>query len=151
GSGVAAVTSTLFGPMRMLAWGWRVPFVLGGLIAVWGIAFRRQMTESPALESARRGAGDVSPIAGLAVHWKVVVRFVAVLLMTSIGFYMMFIYAASYLTEHMHVSTARALDINTASLFAMLPVAVLGALLSDRFGRKPPLYVATGGMVVLSW
>jgi MHS family proline/betaine transporter-like MFS transporter len=71
--------------------------------------------------------------------------------MTSIGFYTMFIYAASYLTERMHVSTARALDINTASLFVMLPVAALGAMLSDRFGRKLPLYVATAGTVLLAW
>ena len=71
--------------------------------------------------------------------------------MTSIGFYTMFIYAASYLTERMHVSTARALDINTASLLVMLPFAALGAIISDRLGRKLPLYVATAGAVVLSW
>src|SRR5215831_16038973 len=53
GSGVGAATSTLLGSERMLAWGWRVPFLLGGVIAVWGIAFRRHLTESPALEAAR--------------------------------------------------------------------------------------------------
>jgi MHS family proline/betaine transporter-like MFS transporter len=62
----------------------------------------------------------------------------------------MFIYAASYLTERMHVSTARALDINTASLFVMLPFAWAGALVSDRFGRKLPLYLATAAAVLLS-
>src|SRR5262249_3350719 len=151
GSGVGALISTVLGPDRMLAWGWRVPFLLGAVIAVWGLAFRRQMTESPALEAARKTAGTVSPVAALATHWRTVVRFVGVLLMSSIGFYTMFIYAASYLTERMHVSTARALDINTGSLLVMLPLAVLGAVMSDRFGRKPPLYIATAGAVVLSW
>jgi len=151
GSGVGALISTVLGPDRMLAWGWRVPFLLGAVIAVWGLAFRRQMTESPALEAARKTAGAVSPLAALATHWRTVVRFVGVLLMSSIGFYTMFIYAASYLTERMHVSTARALDINTGSLLVMLPLAVLGAVMSDRFGRKPPLYIATVGAVVLSW
>ena len=151
GSGVGAATSALLGSERMRAWGWRVPFLLGGVIAVWGVAFRRQMTESPALEAAR-GSGDTArPLAGVAVHWRLVARFVAALLMTSVGFYMMFIYAASYLTERMHVSTARALDINTASLVVMLPFALLGAMVSDRFGRKLPLYLATGGAVVLTW
>src|SRR5262245_6624402 len=151
GSGVGALCSTLLGPDRMLAWGWRIPFLLGGVIAVWGIAFRQQMTESPALEAARRAGGEASPAAGLGAHWRTVVRLVGVLLMSSIGFYTMFIYAASYLTERMHVSAARALDINTASLFVMLPFAWLGAMFSDRFGRKPPLILATGGAVLLSW
>src|SRR5262245_15369738 len=63
----------------------------------------------------------------------------------------MFIYAASYLTQRMHISTARALDINTGSLLVMLPVAALEAVVSDRFGRKPPLYIATASAAVLSW
>ena len=151
GSGVGAVTSTLLGPERMLAWGWRVPFLLGGVIAVWGILFRRQMTESPALEAARRTERAVNPVTSLAVHWRIIATFVGALLMTSIGFYTMFIYAASYLTERMHVSTARALDINTASLFVMLPFAWAGALASDRFGRKVPLYLATVASAGLSW
>jgi len=151
GSGVGAATSTLLGSERMLAWGWRVPFLLGGVIAVWGIAFRRHLTESPALEAARSSGDTARPMAGLALHWRIVARFVAALLMTSVGFYMMFIYAASYLTERMHVSTARALDINTASLLVMLPFAWLGAMVSDRFGRKLPLYFGTAGAVMLTW
>jgi hypothetical protein len=41
---------------------------------------------------------------------------ICVLLMQGIGFYMVFVYAASYLTERMHLTTARALDINTLAL-----------------------------------
>ena len=51
----------------------------------------------------------------------------------------------------MHVSTARALDINTVSLVVMLALVVPAAMLSDRVGRKPMLYAITAGMVVLAW
>jgi MHS family proline/betaine transporter-like MFS transporter len=51
----------------------------------------------------------------------------------------------------MHVSTARALDVNTGSLFVMLLIIAPGALLSDRFGRKPPMCVASAGIVALAW
>ncbi len=151
GSGIGALVSTLLGPERMGAWGWRVPFLLGGAIAVWGILFRRQMTESPALEAAGQTASATGRLAALRAHWRIVVRYVGLLLMSSIGFYTMFIYAASYLTERMHVSTARALDVNTGSLLVMLLVAGPAALLSDRFGRKPLMYVAIAGTFVLAW
>ena len=151
GSGIGAAASTLLGGERMLAWGWRVPFLLGGVIAVWGIVFRSQMTESPELAAARRKVPGAAPLAALIVHGRIIARFVGLLLVSGVGFYTMFIYAASYLTEHMHVSTARALDINTAGLIIMLALAVPAALVSDRIGRKPLMYVATIGTFVLAW
>src|SRR5215813_2398347 len=151
GSGIGALTSTLLGPERMLAWGWRVPFLLGATIAIWGIVFRSQMTESPLLEEARKTAPQASLRSVLLSHGSIVARFVGVLFTAGIGFYTMFIYAAAYLTEHMHVSTARALDINSACLFLMIGVLIAAAVLSDRLGRKPLIYAANLGMLALSW
>jgi MHS family proline/betaine transporter-like MFS transporter len=150
GSGIGAAASTLLGGERMLAWGWRVPFLLGGVIAVWGIVFRSQMTESPELSAARRKAPGAAPLAALIVHWRIIVRFVGLLLLNGVGFYTMYIYAASYLTEHIHVGTARALDINTGGLIVMLALVVPAALVSDRIGRKPLMYVATIGTFMLA-
>ena len=149
GSGIGALTSSALGPERMLAWGWRVPFLLGGVIAVGGIAFRRQMTESPALSRAALRTGV--PVVAVARHWRAILRLIGLMLMQSVGFYLMFIYAASYLTERMHVSTARALDINTLSLLVMLALVVPSASLSDRVGRKPVLQVVAVGMFALAW
>ena len=150
GSGIGALTSSALGLERMLAWGWRVPFLLGGVIAAWGIVFRRQMMESPALSRAAQRTG-LPAVVALARHWRAILRLIGLMLMQSIGFYLMFIYAASYLTERMHVSTARALDINTLSLLVMLVLVVPSASLSDRVGRKPVLYVVAMGMFAVAW
>jgi len=151
GSGIGALTSGLLGPARMLAWGWRVPFLLGATIAIWGIVFRRQMTESPLLEEARRTAPQASLRSVLLSHGGTVARFVGILFTAGIGFYTMFVYAASYLTEHMHVSTARALDINSACMLVMIAVIIAAAVLSDRLGRKPLIYAANVGILALAW
>jgi len=150
GSGVGGLTTGVLGHARMSAWGWRVPFLLGVVIAVWGVLFRRQMTESPVVSQARPATG--SPvIETLRGHWRVIVRMVGLLLMQSIGFYVMFVYATSYLTEHMHVAAARALDINTLSLVVMMCAVVPAAILSDRVGRKPLLYALAVATFVLAW
>ncbi len=142
---IGAAASTMLGPASMTAWGWRVPFLLGGVIAVWGVVFRRQMTESPELAAAKMRTGGAVPLTALLAHWRIIVRFVALLLVSGVGFYTMFIYAASYLTERMHVGTARALDINTGGLIVMLALVVPAALVSDRVGRKPLMYLASIG------
>src|SRR5262245_26931964 len=89
GSGIGAVVSTVLGHEQMVAWGWRVPFLLGAIIAVWGILFRRQLTESPVLEAARRKTAGIRFLAALRGHWRIIVRFVGLLLMNGIGFYTM--------------------------------------------------------------
>lgn len=150
GSGVGALTSSVLGDAAMHAWGWRIPFLLGAVIAVFGVVLRRQLTESPALQHVERAAG--SPvIVALRHHWRPILRMVCLLLMQGIGFYMVFIYAASYLTEQMHITTARALDINTLALLAMLAGAPVAAIVSDRVGRKPVLYFIVVATCILAW
>jgi MHS family proline/betaine transporter-like MFS transporter len=73
------------------------------------------------------------------------------LLVLGVGYYMMFVYAVSYLTDDMHVSTARAMDIGTLSLIVMTVVMPFSAILSDRIGRKPLLYFVNVGSLVLAW
>jgi MHS family proline/betaine transporter-like MFS transporter len=150
GSGIGALISGALGPERMLAWGWRVPFLIGGVIAAGGIVFRRQMTESPALSRVAQRTG-VPAVVALARYWRAILRLIGVMLVPSVGFYLMFVYAASYLTELTHVSTARALDINTLGLLVMLVLVVPSASLSDRIGRKPVLYLVAVGMFALAW
>jgi MFS transporter, MHS family, proline/betaine transporter len=150
GSGVGALTSSVLGEAEMHAWGWRIPFLLGAAIAVFGVVLRRQITESPALGHVERSAGSPVMIA-LRDHWRPILRMVSLLLMQGIGFYMVFVYAASYLTAQMHFTTARALDINTLALLAMLAGAPAAAIASDRIGRKPILYFVVVATGILAW
>ena len=150
GSGIGALTSTVLGDEVMHAWGWRVPFLLGAPIAIFGVVIRRHITESPVMEQSKRSTG--SPvIVALREHWRSILRVICIILVGSIGFYMIFVYVASDLTQHMHFSTARALDISTLSLLVMLAVTLPAAFLSDRFGRKPLLYFVGVGTFVLAW
>lgn len=150
GSALAAVASTMLGSERMAAWGWRIPFLLGGAIAVWGFVVRRHVTESPALAAAPARPA-ISTRAALRAHWRPIVRLVAVLMLQSVGFYLMFVYAAAYLAQRMHDSAARALDINTLSLLVELLVVLPAAIASDRVGRKPMLYIVQVGMLLFAW
>ncbi|MEM7223349.1 MAG: MFS transporter [Pseudomonadota bacterium] len=150
GSGAGAAVGLIIGEAALEAWGWRIPFLLGALIAVAGILFRRHMTESPVCEEMTRVAG--SPvIAALRHHWQPIFKMVGLILVNSVGFYMLFVYATSYLTQKMHISTARALDINTGALVVYVVLTPLAAALSDRIGRKPLLYFAALSTLVLSW
>src|SRR5260370_263894 len=48
GSGVAALTNTLLSAADVESWGWRIPFLLGGLILPVGLYMRRRIGDAPA-------------------------------------------------------------------------------------------------------
>src|SRR5215468_12212788 len=58
GSGVAALLNTLLSQEQMNDWGWRVPFLLGGILGPVGLYMRRTMKETPAYEVAAQKPAD---------------------------------------------------------------------------------------------
>ncbi|MEO4040183.1 MFS transporter [Hoeflea sp. CAU 1731] len=150
GSGVTVLLTTAIGDAAMQEWGWRVPFLSGAVIAIAGVLFRRGMTEPPGFENT--GPDGQAPfVAAFRDHWRSIARIVALTLVNAVGFYLLWVYATSYLTERMHVSTTKAMDVSTLSLVVMLPATTIAAILSDRIGRKPLLYFVGVGTLLLAW
>ncbi len=147
GSGFATLLTNLLDESQLHAWAWRVPFLCGGLIAVVAVILRRHVEEPPAPEYEEEWTR--SPvIVAFTDHWRDMLRVMGLALSVNVGFYMMFVYAVTYLTDRMHVSAAKAMDINTICMVVLtLPIA----LLADRIGRKPILLTGAIGILVLSW
>jgi MHS family proline/betaine transporter-like MFS transporter len=150
GSAIGGLTSKVLGETAMYDWGWRIPFLLSGVIAVAGLVLRRTMTETPVM--AALDTSGRSPLAEVFLSdWRIMLRIIALIAAGAVGFYMIFIYSASYLTTRMDLTTAQALNINAFNLLVMLALTPPAAMLSDRFGRRPLLFVAVGGGLVFGW
>ncbi len=150
GSALVALISSLMSEAALEAWGWRLPFLFGAVIALCGVLFRRHMSEPPAFAAAQ--PLTAAPlVAAFRDHWRAILQIIGLSLVNAVGFYLLWVYATSYLTDRMHVSTADALDINTLSLIVMMPAVILSAILSDRIGRKPLLYFVALGSLFLAW
>ena len=52
GSAFAALLNSVLTPDQMDGWGWRVPFLLGGILGPVGLCMRRTIDETPAYEGA---------------------------------------------------------------------------------------------------
>jgi len=139
GSGVGAVVTGMLDEAQLSAWGWRVPFALGGLVALIGYRLRAGL-HAPVLVG--HSPSPVRDVFG-RYRWPVV-RTALLNVGAGVGFYAAFVYAVTYIRDIDRVPQGLALRLNSAAMALMLLVLPLAAWLSDRYGRRPVMIVALG-------
>jgi MHS family proline/betaine transporter-like MFS transporter len=149
--GVSALTVSTMSNTDLESWGWRIPFLLGAVLAggVW-IA-RSTMNESPDFER-QRTAGTI-PHSPLRHAWseqrRGVMRGFAISALGSITYYVGINYVPAFLSSVGSSTEAEALWLSTIAAVAVILVTPVIGHLSDRAGRKPILLVLTGLSVLL--
>lgn len=119
-------------------WGWRIPFVIGALLAIVTLIMRRDLAETDAFETSRSHATPGS-LRALLAHPREVATVVGLTLGGTIAFYVYTTYMQKFLNLSAGLSDAQTTWIAAGSLlFALLLQPIYGAL-SDRVGRRPML------------
>ncbi|MEV5031424.1 MFS transporter [Sphingobium sp. LMC3-1-1.1] len=120
------------------AWGWRIPFLIGGALAIIVFWLRRGLAETQSFAKAQAEGAPRSGFVELVTrHPK---ETLTVMLLTAggtIAFYAYSIYMQKFLVNTSGISREAASQINGITLFVFMLIQPLGGALSDRIGRKP--------------
>ncbi|HSB44909.1 MAG TPA: MFS transporter [Nitrospira sp.] len=153
GSGVGALTASSLAEEALRQWGWRIPFVMGGFIAVVGWYLRTKVPESPAFEAIRQ-AGNVtaSPVRDVfTMQRRAVAKVIGLVWLHGVAFYLLYVYLTTYLVTVTTTPLATVLVLNTSCMTILaLLIPVMGAW-SDRIGQPPLLIAGAAGIALLSY
>ncbi|WP_156680567.1 MFS transporter [Sphingomonas profundi] len=134
------------------AWGWRVPFVIGAMLAVIVFWIRRGLDESPSFVKAEAaGARGGTTMALLREHPREVMTIVGLTAGGSLGFYIFTTYMQKFLVNTAGYGKAEASEASAVSLIAFMLFQPLAGWLSDLVGRRAMLLVAFGGGALALW
>ena len=143
---LAVMQQWLLTDAQLRAWGWRVAFALGAILAFGSLLLRRQLPETEAFLTEARQAGPRRLRGKVAALLKFPRETLTVIGMTmggTLAFYVYTTYMQKFLRLSAGLDDAQSTLVSAASLlFAMILQPIYGAL-SDRVGRKP-LLVAFG-------
>lgn len=131
---------------ELRSWGWRVPFVLGALLAVVALYLRRSLHETSSKETRKRK--DAGTLSGL---WNNKKAFLIVLGFTaggSLSFYTFTTYMQKYLVNTAGMDAKMASGIMTAALFVFMLLQPIFGGLSDKVGRRNSM-IAFGALASL--
>ena len=134
---VGGIITTTLSESAVGQWGWRIPFLLGSLLALFALYLRRSMDESDVFDAGQQQ--DEQP----AIPRKTVVRAVLLMIGMTSG-----VTAAHYTwTSYVSTYAITQQDMNPDTAYWMLVIAQVIALvslpflgrLSDSVGRRPML------------
>lgn len=128
-------------PEQLQAWGWRIPFFIGAVLALFVLYLRRHMQESIAVSGEKSKRGSVKIL--LRDHPRAVLTVVGLTMGGTLAFYTYTTYMQKFLVNTVHLTKDRSTEIVFWLMLIYAALQPLFGILSDKIGRKP-LLVAFG-------
>jgi MFS transporter, MHS family, alpha-ketoglutarate permease len=123
---------------ELQSWGWRIPFVIGALLSLVALYLRKNLEETQAFETHRKGKKR-GTIKALLQHPKAVLTVVGLTLGGTLAFYTYTTYRQKFLVNTVHLSKSESTLISFVTLLIFAAMQPLFGALSDKVGRRPLL------------
>jgi MHS family alpha-ketoglutarate permease-like MFS transporter len=149
---VQLVLQTLMSETALEGWGWRIPFLIGGALALSVFYLRRRLEETPSfrnVEASQRAASN--GIALFKRHPREALLVMALTAGGTLAFYAYSIYMQKFLVNTSGFSRETATAISAGSLFLFMLLQPVAGALSDRIGRKPLMIGFGIGGLMFTW
>lgn len=153
GSLITTVLSYVMPPESLLAWGWRLPFCLGGVLGILGFYLRSQLHETPLfLTLQRQKKQSRFPLKEVLAQSSLQIAQGA--LLTSLGAVIVsicFLFMPTYLSTFFNYSFDKLMILNTALILIYSFVPVLIGYYADKLGYLKILRVGALGLLLFSY
>ncbi|KRE30651.1 MFS transporter [Mycobacterium sp. Soil538] len=141
GSVTVTALEAMLSESAMDTYGWRIPFLIAGVLGAVGLYIRTRLDDTPEFEKLREtGEVSSSPLKeAVTTAWRPILQIIGLVIIHNVGFYVVFTFLPSYFTKTLEFGKTDAfVSVTVASVVAIALIPPLGAL-SDRIGRKPLL------------
>jgi MHS family proline/betaine transporter-like MFS transporter len=144
GASLVTALTAMLSHRDMVAWGWRIPFLVAAPLGLAGVYLRLKLAETPAYEGLGPRTARETRLGAEFRHIFVDQRrpllvCIGVSLAWNVTSYMLPSYMPSYLSAELGIRTTTALMIVVAVLVMLMVLITFVGRLSDRVGRKPVL------------
>lgn len=150
GSLVAMMMATLFTEAQQLAWGWRVPFFLGGIFGFVALYLRRWLAETPIFQEMKqqKALAKELPLKTVVVnHKEAIVISMLLTWLLSAGVVVVILLTPAYLQTEFGLAKAVVSVANMTAILALCAGCLVAGYLCDKLGAS---VVFTFGSLLLA-
>lgn len=149
--GSALLLNSILSTPDLDAWGWRLPFLLGFILAPIGYYLRARVAESPEfVRTVDAGGVSQSPLrSALTIHRKAVLTCFGLTMVWTVGTYVYITFLPTFAIQTLGFTPRVALTATIIGSLTNSAIVPISGWLSDRVGRWP-LIVSAAGFFILS-
>jgi MHS family proline/betaine transporter-like MFS transporter len=153
GSLVAAIIQGLLPTESLMSWGWRIPFLAGLGIGIFGLWMRTGLSEPSDFANIKETADiNRNPIMDVINKFPLRIFHAAMLVILSGGgFYLLFVWWPTFLEDVISPPVKYAFATNVISMFVLMSIIPLTGWLSDKCGRKPLLIIGSLSIIIAAY
>jgi MFS family permease len=139
GAAIGALITHSLSHDQLYSWGWRVPFVVGLLIAPVGFWIRNHLNEPEAIAASLHTpvTTQISMAQALREHGKALISSLLLTASVTIAFYILVIYMPTFANRSLSISLDDAFASQCLAILVMTIIIPFSGALSDRIGRRP--------------
>ncbi len=144
-NGVLSVFGSINSADEFLAWGWRVPFLLSGLLVLVGLWIRMSIAESPLFKEVASDDTEArAPIVEILKRYpKQVLLAIGARVGVDVAFYTFVLFITTYVVTYLKLPKEYALNAVLIAAACQIVFIPFFGHLSDRYGRRPVYLVGT--------
>jgi metabolite-proton symporter len=149
-NGVLSLMTAVTSDAGFRSWGWRIPFLLSGLLVVVGLWIRLGIAESPLFKEVQQGETKArAPIVEVLRRYpRRVLLALGARVGVDVAFYVFVLFITTYVVTYRHLPKGYALNaVLIAAAVQVVFIPLFGSL-SDRLGRRPVYLAGAVGAAV---
>lgn len=123
----------------MMAWGWRIPLLIGCVIIPFVFFIRRSLTETDDFLKRTHHPKPIEIFRSTMVNWRIVLTGVMLVTMTTVSFYTITAYTPTFGQQVLKLTPNDSYVVTLCVGITNLIWLPISGALSDRIGRRPIL------------
>ncbi|ENV35080.1 glycine betaine/L-proline transporter ProP [Acinetobacter gerneri] len=156
GAGTVSLITFLVGESSFADWGWRIPFFLALPLGIIGLYLRNALDETPVYQQHSEAQSTQKPKKFsfkeiLKNNKRALLVCIGLVICTNVTYYMLLTYLPSYFSHNLGYSESHGVLIIIAVMIGMLFIQPVIGWLSDKYGRRPFIFIGSIALVLFSY
>lgn len=152
-SAVTTLITEFVSHEQLITWGWRIPFLMGGLLGFIGLWMRLRSAETEHFKKAKQNYPVVKKPSIFEhytqLQYQPILMAVLITCIMAIGNYLLIAYFNTFLIKNLGHPIRPVMLINFICLSLLTLLMPIMGIVSDKIGRKPVLMSGMIGFIVL--